>query len=374
MPLPTSWSTCPIFGTWTNADTTRVDGTYEISVDNDVRNNPTDTTLLAGVFDKGDLVTTAGSPTLNRAVPIVDDPDNSGDFTVTVKLKITSGQGRTLTFVLAPTQAQADAGGIDLTQYVSAAQLAAAGLVANAPGGFPTLDASGYLSPDVFDPDLNIGGGGGGGLDPDDFLPSTWTPDADQVMNLVEKVQDIVAATLDDGYGIGIVYNDTTGKIEVSSTAGLTSEAAITSVGAAIVGEGLDVLVDDNGPDDSPRIVLTVAVPTWASIVGADAAPDYIAAGQTPQEAREAIGAGTSDVEVGDGPGDAKAGDWQPDVDDVVGLADLLTTLLADTPRRIFEVNGSYTVPPGNTRPLEFMGATNPGALMDPNRDIWYAT
>src|SRR5690606_6226031 len=56
---------------------------------------------------------------------------------------------------------------------------------------------------------------------------------------------------------------------------------------------------------------------SWDDLTGK---PPVIAAGDTPQEARDAIGAGTSDLELGTTAGTAKPGDWTPSVDDIPEL------------------------------------------------------
>ena len=54
---------------------------------------------------------------------------------------------------------------------------------------------------------------------------------------------------------------------------------------------------------------ITDMLPTWDNIA---LKPAFIAAGTTAQAARDAIGAGTSNLAIGTGPGDAKAGDYHP--------------------------------------------------------------
>src|SRR5690625_3794973 len=56
---------------------------------------------------------------------------------------------------------------------------------------------------------------------------------------------------------------------------------------------------------------------SWDDLTGK---PPVIAAGDTPQEARDAIGAGTSDLALGTTAGTAKPGDWTPSVDDIPEL------------------------------------------------------
>lgn len=56
---------------------------------------------------------------------------------------------------------------------------------------------------------------------------------------------------------------------------------------------------------------------SWDDLTGK---PPVIAAGDTPQEARDAIGAGTSDLTLGTTAGTAKPGDWTPSVDDIPEL------------------------------------------------------
>lgn len=77
---------------------------------------------------------------------------------------------------------------------------------------------------------------------------------------------------------------------------------------------------DDNYVTDAEKVKLAnlsgtntgdQTLPTWSTIAGK---PAVVAAGATQADARTAIGAGTSNLVVGTGAGDAKAGNYAPDL------------------------------------------------------------
>ena len=67
------------------------------------------------------------------------------------------------------------------------------------------------------------------------------------------------------------------------------------------------------------------SVTSWETIEGK---PAVIAAGATPAAARQAIGAGTSNIEIGTAAQQAKPGDYAPKVDDIIDLTTTLKTAL----------------------------------------------
>jgi len=68
-----------------------------------------------------------------------------------------------------------------------------------------------------------------------------------------------------------------------------------------------------------------LAAPDWNNITNK---PAVIAAGATQAAARDAIGAGTSNLTLGTTSTTAKAGDWQPAVTDIVGSTTIGRTLM----------------------------------------------
>lgn len=64
---------------------------------------------------------------------------------------------------------------------------------------------------------------------------------------------------------------------------------------------------------------------TWADISGK---PDVIAAGKTPDEARKAIGAGTSSLAIGTTETTAKAGNYKPASEDITDISNVGKSIL----------------------------------------------
>lgn len=126
---------------------------------------------------------------------------------------------------------------------------------------------------------------------------ATWqTLDPGDVSGLSEAIDDRVAALLVAGANVTLTYDDTANTLTIASSGG-GGGGAVDSVN----GETGDVVLSaaDVGalPDDY--------VPTWGDV---DSKPAVIAAGADAETARNAIEAGTSDLEIGTTASTAMAG------------------------------------------------------------------
>jgi hypothetical protein len=187
-----------------------------------------------------------------------------------------------------------------------------------------------------------------------------------QISDLTETVQDIVGAFIVAGTNVTVTYNDAAGTFTINATAsgGSTDPEIVRDViGAAMVaGSGVQITVNDSG--DTITIASTAVLPTRQIISGtglngggdlsadrtlsvaygttagtaaqgndsrlsdartptahthtASQVSDSTATGRSlltavdAADARTAIGAGTSNLVVGTGAGDAKAGNYRP--------------------------------------------------------------
>lgn len=117
----------------------------------------------------------------------------------------------------------------------------------------------------------------------------------------------------------------------------------------------------DNTDPKNPIINSTSV--SWGEI---NDKPTIVAEGSTQSQARSAIGAGTSNLEIGTVSGTAKSGDYTPAVSDVTGLSDQLLNkenksekgqALGYTP---LDASGLVPLEHLNVSGLQFKGAWNP--------------
>lgn len=247
-----AWDKTRVHGTWYSHDGTRLPGTYIVTMPARVTVEQGEAIVPAGVYAQGDLNATGTTdPSLDVMVPSNDDPDVTPlGWQVKVEVNLTMPNGARVkeTYVIdTPVGGEVNLRTIPLAQTIPATQTM---LLRGVAGGVAALDRDG----DVIDADGNkitAGEGGGGASSWDDLTgkPTVFPPDL-----------------------TGVAPGD---------------------IGAQPAGDYLT-------PGDLP------SAPTWDTLGGK---PAVIAAGTSQTAARDAIGAGTSNLQLGTGPTTAAAGD-----------------------------------------------------------------
>lgn len=125
-----------------------------------------------------------------------------------------------------------------------------------------------------------------------------------------------------------------------------TANAAVLDFALPAGRDGSGAVISVNGKDgavvlaagDIEGLATIAATGQWADLEGKPAA---LAAGDTPEQARAAIGAGASNLTLGDGPDQAKPGNWQPAWDAVQGRPAVIAA--GDTQQAAREAIGAGT-------------------------------
>ena len=88
-----SWSLVRVFGTWVNHGGTKLAGKYKVTIPARLTNSADDLIIPAGIFAQGDLVVAEGVPSLSLMVPATDDPDIQQDgWLVIVEVSFSGAQ------------------------------------------------------------------------------------------------------------------------------------------------------------------------------------------------------------------------------------------------------------------------------------------
>lgn len=294
-----AWDKTRIHGTWYSHDGTRLPGTYIVTMPARVTVEQGEAIVPAGVYTQGDLNATGTTdPSLDVMVPSNDDPDVTPlGWQVKVEVNLTMPNGARVkeNYVIdTPVGGTVNLRTIPIPQTISPNQTM---LLRGVAGGVAALDTDGDVI-DAAGVKVTGGGGGGGGAStwdeltgkPTTFPPSTHSHPIGQVTGL-QSALDGKAATNHNHDGIYVK------------------------------------------PADLPA---PQPAPTWDTLTGK---PAVIAAGTSQTAARDAIGAGTSSLQLGTGSTTAARGDHGHDLNAVTDTA----TRVAMTPAERAKLSGVAT-------------------------------
>lgn len=154
------------------------------------------------------------------------------------------------------------------------------------------------------------------------------------IADWAEAVQDTVAAMLVSGANVTLAYDDDAGKVTVTAVGG-DAEVMRDTIGAALVGVGgVSIAIND----EADTITLSLSGVTSVQISDSTATGRSLLTAADAAAAREAIGAGTSDLELGTTGTTAAAGNRQAS-ETSIGMVELATTAEAtagtDTQRAV---------------------------------------
>ena len=145
MAIP-SWSSCRVYGTWTDVEGNRLPGTVTAAISARVTNKADDLIIPAGRYDRGcvDLNTTDPTrPALDFPAPATDDPDiPETGWALQVVVTFANKSIKSETYVLKDLPSD---GTVDLRTIIpssaGAINFGAAGFKVGIPGGVPLLDS-----------------------------------------------------------------------------------------------------------------------------------------------------------------------------------------------------------------------------------------
>lgn len=361
-----AWDKTRVYGTWYTHDGVRIAGTYKATMPARVTVEDGEAIVPAGLYAEGDLnASAAGSPALDIMVPSNDDPDVTPlgwQMQLEVTLK-TPGRNTTERYVIdTPVDGEVNLRTIPLAQTIPATQTM---LLRGVAGGVAGLDRDGDVTNAAGD---KVTGGGGGG-DPltsyatqvatlTDY-PETFPADLSGLATVAttgsyDDLADKPAAPGGPEWGniTGALSAQTDlqdaldGKQAAGSYAtaaqGALAETAVqpgdlpepvnpADFATAAQGAKADTAVQPAAIADFITAAEIPAAPTWGTIAGK---PAVVAEGASQTAARDAIGAGTSNLQLGTGSTTAKRGDYTPTVADVPNLpATKVTTGTFDAAR-----------------------------------------
>lgn len=394
--LVPSWGRIPVYATWVDTELDSLEpGTFEVHLPYRVRILPEKKIVRAGKHKSGALNST-GPYSLVAWVPSNDDPDVGGpaDWKVTVKVRFAAGGEET--YIL-DTPLSAAETGINLVDYEpqsSTIPQQQATYKIGVPGGLATLNADGK----VVDADGNPVTGSGPSYDDSALAARVTATEADvdalqagKVDSSDSRLSDARTPTAHQHPAADISDSTSVGRSVVTAA---NAAAARTAIGAGTSSLAVGTAATDAKAGNWK--------PAAADITDASTVTRSLITATSATAARAAIGAGTSDLQLGTGPTTAKAGDWKPAWADVTGKPSTFTpaahthtkadvglgsvdntsdaakpvstaqaAALAAKPNVRVESGGTYTAPTANP-PTIFIGATTPTALAA--GDVWMKT
>lgn len=141
------------------------------------------------------------------------------------------------------------------------------------------------------------------------------------ITDILEYIQDSVAAMIIAGSNVTRNYDDASGTLTINAVAsgggggtGTDAEVVRDTIAAALIGSsGIQVTVDDA----NDTITLSISGISPSQITGATTVGRNVLTAVDAGTARTALGAGTSNLTVGTTSSTAKAGDYQPTAADI---------------------------------------------------------